>query len=133
MRLNRTLVGQQVRLMMAKLSRDQHIDIPMSFRGKVTQDVERIVFQYIDQLGDIEESARRVMVDTRVDPDSQAFRNAVAMIAEKQEFPLQDAGLRHLNREIQAYLWNSDHVEEIFSDEEDLFQCIRPFLLAMMK
>ncbi len=130
MRINKALVPQQIELMVGRLFREKHLDIPMTSRTKITRQIEGIVNNYLRQLSDIEAEARQILLDNDIQGDPAAFRRAVSMLTEKEDFPLGDEALRYLNRKIQAFLWDSDEIEEIYSDEPQLTECIRTYLLG---
>lgn len=131
MRFNRSQIDTQAQLLVAKLFREKHVDIPMSSRSNVTKEVGGIVKAYLSDLAELESEARQVLIDNGIENEPGAFKRALHMLADKQDFPLEDSAITLINRNVQEYLWNSDEIEEIYSDEEQLVRIVRPFLLAM--
>ena len=133
MRINKSQVTQQVELMVGRLLRDSHLDIPMTSRSKVMKDIEGVIRNYLNELAEIEEEAQDILLENDIHNDPAAYRRAVSMITEKRDFPRGEEALRYLNRKIQAYLWDSDDIEEIYSDEPKLIQCVGTYLTAMTR
>lgn len=133
MRFNRSQIDQQAQLLVAKLFREQHVDIPMSNRGSVTKAIAKIVRNYLSDLAELESDARQICIDNGIENEPGAFKRALHMLSDKQDFPLEDSAITLINRNIQEFLWNSDEIEEIYSDEEQLVRIVRPFLMAMTR
>lgn len=133
MRINKSQVSQQCELMVGRLIREKHLDIPMTSRTKVIRDIEGVVRSYLRELSEIEEEARAILLENDIYNDPAAFRRAVGMITEKRDFPIGEEAIRFLNRKIQAFLWDSDAIEEIYSDEPQLVQCVGKYLSAMTR
>ncbi len=131
MRFNRSQIDTQAQLLVAKLFREKHVDIPMASRSDVTKSIAGIVKEYLSELAEFESEARQILIDNGIENEPGAFKRALHMLADKRDFPLDDSAITLINRNVQEYLWSSDEIEEIYSDEEQLVRMVRPFLMAM--
>jgi hypothetical protein len=131
MRIEKNRVSQQVQMMVTRLYKDQHLDIPMSGRTRVCQEIERIIGRYTQRMTDIEQEAEKIIIQSDITNDPAAYRRAIVMLAEKNHLPLDHNAINYINRQIQEFLWNSDDVEEIFCEDHVLENCIKTYLESL--
>lgn len=130
MRFDPNRVPTQTQLMLEKLVKDGAIDASAIQQAQLAKGIVRLLNQYIQQVQVLDDDALQMIV--KLDLDEEKYKHRVFKnLAKESEIPIFGDALDALNASIEAYLWDSDDVEEIFADSRQLVALITPFLKAM--
>ena len=130
MRFEARRVPSQAQQMLTELKKEGHAEIRPHALSKVSEKIEEMMLRYIERFDDLQDEVKRVMAQKNID-DAKAFRTAVEMLATSKGFPVYDAAFAHLNKEIEEILWDSEDVEELYADSNQLAAVVTPYLKAM--
>lgn len=130
MRFDHRRVNTQVQLMVERWMNEDMVDIAPGATGKLCREIETIIEDYIDRYRDLENEAERLIFQKNIDGEV-THKRAVEAVAHSKSFPVFDAALDFLNKEIEKVLWESDYVEELYADPQQLTAVNTPYLKAM--
>ena len=127
MRFEKHKVSVQVNLMVERMIRDELIEVSLQVRSKFRMGIEQILYRYIDQFAQLEDSVQAFLVDHDLD-DERYLKRVLKNLAKEEGLAIFGDALDHLNLLIQQYCWDSDDVDEIFADERQFVAVVTPFL-----
>ncbi|GEM_PF-2124099 len=130
MRFDHRRVNTQVQLMVERWMNEDMVDIAPGATGKLCREIETTIEDYIDRYRDLENEAERLIFQKNIDGEV-THKRAVEAVAHSKSFPVFDAALDFLNKEIEKVLWESDYVEELYADPQQLTAVNTPYLKAM--
>lgn len=126
MRLHRERIPAVAKSIVDTLVDKELIDVTQESRPEVELDVESVLKEYRRMDHEITEKARD-LVATRGLDYSQTFK-LKAKLAQERGFGLNDDAVQWLADQIVEILLQSNHVEEVFGEDNDLRGAIAPVL-----
>ena len=100
-------------------------DIEVDSRREVEKDLESVLNSYVQQLDQVLQRAR-VLVQERGLPTGE-FGRIKRLCADQAGIKIDDDGLDHVLEQLLSMLMNSNHVEEVYAEDNQLRRRMRPF------
>jgi hypothetical protein len=126
MRLHRERIPAVAKSIVDTLVDKELIDVSQESRPEVELDVESVLKEYRRMDHEITEKARDLVATRNLDY-SQTFK-IKAKLAQERGFGLNDDAVGWLADQIVEILLQSNHVEEVFGEDNDLRGAIAPVL-----